>query len=130
MKRLLTLCSFVIIATGCSSNYTCSEYPEAGCQPVSTVYERTNGGYNDYRETLFDKNIDEERNPKNESTRSVQVGEAYRTLNYAVPGDPILTKPEVMRVFINSFVDEDGDWHSGGYVYIKLREAEWVSQGK
>lgn len=113
--------------TGCADNFSCAQYPTTGCQPVSDVYARTNGELNDYRNSLYreeNKKKDEEKKDSMKST-VVEVGQAHRSLNYAQPGDPILSKPVVMRILINSYVDNQNDLNAGGYVYIKVRDSEW-----
>jgi type IV conjugative transfer system lipoprotein TraV len=112
---------------GCSQSFTCSQYPTTGCQPVSDVYDRTNGELNDYRTSLYREENKEKNEGKKEALKAakVEIGGAYRALNYAQPGDPILSKPKVMRVLINSYVDSQNDLNAGGYIYIKVRDSEW-----
>lgn len=116
-----------LFLNGCAEKFSCSQYPTTGCQPVSDVYARTNGELNDYRNSLYR----EENKKKTEASKdamkssTVEVGEAHRALNYAQPGDPVLSKPVVMRVLINSYVDTQNDLNAGGYVYIKVRDSEW-----
>lgn len=121
--RLLVLAT-ALLMSGCATTYTCGQFPSSGCQPVSTVYERTNGGLNDYRQTLFDKKK-EASGVSEQSTSSVEVGQAHQALNYIAPGTPILKKPVIMRILFNSWIDQDSDLNAGGYVFVRLRDAEW-----
>ncbi len=124
MKRILTttmLCTFI---SACANNYSCGQFPDSGCQPVSAVYERTNNGFNDYRKQLYlDKN-----GKKNQDSGEINitVNKTAKALNHSVPGDPILTKPVVMRILFNSWQDSEKDLNTGGYVYVKLRDSQWV----
>lgn len=133
MKSKITLLGCIVLAIqGCSSNYTCSQFPDTGCQPVSEVYEKTNGGLNDYR-TDFYKGGDSEsegslRDGRDPAKLELNIGQANRALNYVTPGDPILTKPVIMRVLFNSWEDSEKDLDAGGFVYIRLRDSEWVMQ--
>ncbi|MBQ4840001.1 TraV family lipoprotein [Pseudoalteromonas luteoviolacea] len=124
MKKLLFLAFTFSLMSGCATNYSCGQFPESGCQPVSTVYDRTNDGYHDYRRTLYDEEKSE--GSRGESDAHVHVGQAHRTLNYNTPGDPILTKPVVLRILFNSWEDKEKDLNAGGFVYVRLRDSEWV----
>ena len=120
---LFSLCLFML--GGCATTYTCGQFPQSGCQPVSTVYERTNEGFHDYRSTLYY----EEKKAKSKRQAGelqIQVGQAYRTLNVATPGDPLLTPPVVLRVLFNAWEDKDKDLNAGGFVYVRLKDSEWV----
>jgi hypothetical protein len=89
------------------------------------VYEKTNEGFHDYRKTLFDrKNTD--RSGRGEDEILIKVAQAHRTLDFASPGDPVMTKPVTLRVLFNAWVDKDKDLNAGGFYYVKLRDAEWV----
>ena len=138
MKNILFLSICLSMLGGCATNYSCGQFPTSGCQPVSTVYERTNDGFNDYRKTLYDEdngNKAGHKKGKHKSNRKgrghsesshVHVGQAHRTLNYAAPGDPILTKPVTLRILFNSWVDKEQDLNAGGFVYIRLRDSQWL----
>lgn len=114
-----------VVSTGCTTSYTCGQFPSSGCQPVSAVYEKTNDGFHDYRKTLFDRKKDD-KHSRDEDEILIKVAPAHQTLDYASPGDPILTKPVTLRVLFNSWVDKDKDLNAGGFYYVKLRESEWV----
>ena len=122
--RITALLVLITLSSGCATKYSCGQFPRSGCQPVSTVYERTDNGLNDYRKGLFDKK-DNVKTSKGLKT-NVQVGRAHQAINYASPGDPILTKPVVMRILFNSWEDAEKDLNAGGYVFVKLRDSEWV----
>lgn len=125
MKRAIFLILLIIGIGGCSANYTCGQFPQSGCQPVSTVYDRTNDGFHDYRRALYE----EEKNKKNQrkdADLNVSVGQAHRTLNYITPGDPVLKKPAVLRILFNYWEDKDKDLNAGGFIYIRLRDSEWA----
>jgi hypothetical protein len=114
-----------LMTAGCTTSYTCGQFPSSGCQPVSNVYEKTNEGFHDYRKTLFDrKNTD--RSGRGEDEILIKVAQAHRTLDFASPGDPVMTKPVTLRVLFNAWVDKDKDLNAGGFYYVKLRDAEWV----
>jgi len=141
MKHITLLILGAIGLAGCSSvEYSCNQYPDSGCQPVSVVYEKTNDGYVDYRKTLFNEKQEKKKtthrhannkrrvvhkHSDDEDGLSINIGNTHRALNQASPGDPILTKPVVMRILFDGWVDKENDLHTGGYVYVKLRDSEW-----
>jgi hypothetical protein len=132
MKKVLFSLFAIGLLTGCADKYTCGQFPSSGCQPVSTVYKRTNDGLHDYRKSLFEKEQEEkekaakDNKSKTIAQRMIHVGQANRSFNYVAPGDPILTKPVTLRILFNSWQDKDKDLNSGGYVFIRVRDAEWV----
>lgn len=124
--RVLIISAIVSLTSGCAifdDQYTCDEIPEAGCTPVSEVYDNTSGHVYDYRKDL-NKSDDE----KESKVPVIKVSSAHRALNYANPGDPILTKPVVMRVLYRSFENDQKDLDAGGYTYLRMRDSEWVIQ--
>lgn len=127
MRILLVLIGISLIS-GCATftdEYTCGEIPEAGCTPVSEVYNKTSGNVYDYRKDL-NKSTDE--GEKEVKAPIINVSSAHRAMNYVSPGDPILTKPVVMRVLYRSFENDQKDLDAGGYTYLRMRDSEWVIQ--
>lgn len=127
MKKILITAIAVFLISGCSARYSCGQFPESGCQPVSTVYNKTNEGYHDYRKNLYSKKRTSGKyRYKDDEDRLVRIGRAHKAINYKSPGDPILTKPVIMRILVSSWVDKQKDLNTGGFVYIKLRDSKWV----
>lgn len=127
MRNLLILIGISLIS-GCavfSNEYSCGDIPEAGCTPVSEVYDKTSGNVYDYRKDL---NKPEEDDDDNSKAPIINISSAHRAMNYVSPGDPILTKPVVMRVLYRSFENDQKDLDAGGYTYLRMRDSEWVIQ--
>lgn len=135
MRRLILLLPVLLTIAGCTTPFSCGSFPGSGCQPVSDVYEKSNEGYFDYRKQ--GRLSDDARSytfasdkPGNDGvTREidVRVGRSQRRLNYLPPGSPLLSKPVVMRVLMNSWVDEDNDLNAGGFIFVRLKESEWYN---
>lgn len=123
--KSIALAILSVAIAGCSTSYTCGQFPSSGCQPVSEVYDKTNEGFHDYRKSLFAKK-DDDKNKRGEGEILINVSKAHKAVNFAAPGDPILTKPITMRVLFSSWVDKDKDLNAGGFYYVKLRDSEWV----
>jgi len=126
MKALVMILSGCLMVAGCSGNpeYSCGQFPESGCQPVSDVYDRTNSGFHDYRKNMFKPDPAQGESSIAQSGH-IEIAQAHRSLNWASPGDPVLTKPETMRVFVSPWVDKDRDLNAGGFIYIRLRDGQW-----
>lgn len=125
----------LLLLTGCTaSRFTCGKFPGAGCKPVTSVYDETNGELTDYRRhsTLSsDARSYVSGNPESSNHRppiKINIGRASQAINHLPPGAPLLTKPVTMRILVNTYIDEENDLNTGGYVYIKLRESEWFNQ--
>jgi hypothetical protein len=123
MKYLWVVFTLLAIS-GCAvfdSKYSCGTIPNAGCTPLSDVYENTSGEVYDYRQ---DSNSESRKSLISQNI--IKVSPSTRALNYVNPGDPILTQPVVMRVLYRSFETDKSDLDAGGYVYLKMRDSEWV----
>lgn len=131
--RLLIVVATFFLLSGCSTKYTCGAFPDSGCQPVSSVYESTNDGMDDYRANLFIEKSGTERKSRadveklrGDTSSAVAVAQAHQSINYISPGDPLLTEPVILRIYFSSWQDKDLDLNVGGFVYLRLKEPEWV----
>jgi len=135
MIRLALSLIGTLFIVGCTTPFSCGSFPKSGCQPVSEVYGKTNEGYFDYRKqgTLSDDarsyvfasdGTTASRTPKE---IDVKVARAQQRLSYLPPGAPLLSKPVVMRILMNSWVDDDNDLNAGGFIFVRLRESEWYN---
>lgn len=120
--------------SGCAGKFSCGQFPRSGCQPVSSVYSKTNGELNDYRVGMNSKKASNRVNRHGRGSRKVNdthvhVGVAQNAINKVIPGEVILTRPVVMRVLLNSFEDKEKDLNSGGFIYVRLRDSEWKLNG-
>ena len=112
---------------GCATKFSCGQFPDAECNPVSSTYDETNSGYNDYRKDLFKDDKKDKKNKIKELEKEYKkVGR--NKLDYADYGDPILTKPVYMRWLFNDWVDKNKNLHQGGYFYVKVKDSEWLTQ--
>ena len=113
-----------VILNGCVTDYSCGDNPAYNCQPVTKIIERTDG-------EIYDDRGENHRNSSRSNDPSIEEDNVDRTLKSKSvlkpikPGNPILKKPEVMRVFLPQFVDKNGDLNGSGYIYIKLKDATW-----
>lgn len=128
MKRNVMALLIAAGLGGCATEYSCGQFPDAQCTPVSSTYEETNTGYEDYRRGLF---VKDKQQVQNEEARKVSAYAGYSgyptRLSQAESGDPLLSKPVYLRLSFNDWVDLEGNLNSGGYLYVKIRESEWIT---
>ncbi len=112
---------FLMISASCflggcaSQQFSCGESPQKGqCQSLAKVYEKTDGDLNDYRGRV-----------KSQRPLASDIPSFKLQLEHEQAQIPLLTKPQVMRIFFNPFEDSDSDLNLGGYVYIKVSESQW-----
>mgnify|MGYP001173491024 CR=1 FL=1 len=125
----------VILLGGCASGateFTCGEFPEGKCQPVSSSYEASHGALEDYdyREGYDEQVVKPPNSALNTKVNAlnpvVTVSNISTSLNHAVSGDPIYSKPVVLRILFNDWEDDNGNLHSRNYVYQVIRESKWL----
>lgn len=121
MNKLILLFTLILL-TGCATPYSCGQFPETGCKPVSEVYRHTSENFHDYRGELNKTEKDKERD------KVKQLAPVQPILTHSM-GDPILTKPLVMRVLINTWEDKHGDLNAGGFIYLRIKDSEWQLKG-
>jgi len=114
MKSLILFLLLSAVLSACSSTYTCQKYPTGGCKTVSAVYKESNGATD---------TTDTNDNSQEESKTSVSVNK--NAISNPLPNSPLLGTPEVLRVFINHWEDEEGDLHVGGHIFVKIKDAKW-----
>lgn len=49
-------------------------------------------------------------------------------LAYVSPGTPLLTEPWVVSIYFTPYVNSYGDLDTGGNIYMKIQDSEWVLQ--
>jgi hypothetical protein len=133
--KVLSFAVTLMFLGGCASGaaeFTCGQFPESGCQPVSEAYNATNGDLDeyDYRGQLFREDDSEilqaHTNSFKNALPTIQIGNTARSLNYVVAGDSIFSNPKILRVLITEWEDIDQDLHGGGFVYLVIEEGQWL----
>ena len=115
MKTLIIVAGAAVLAlSGCTTDYTCGQYPETGCQPVSEVYSKTNGDLTDYRKDFY----------SGSESRKTQAARPPAGAAPLPRGEPMLTRQTVLRILINPWQDEDDDLNQS-IVYIRLQKPGW-----
>jgi len=121
--NFLLLGLFSLLLVGCATPYSCGKLNQSGCQSVSKVYQRTSYKENNSQATSGIRGGAEKRSSSNPKIRISATSNALQTIK---PGDPLLTSPTVMRILLTSWEDKEKDLNAGGYVYIRVKESQWV----
>ncbi|GJL52938.1 MAG: hypothetical protein NPIRA02_00700 [Nitrospirales bacterium] len=107
----------LVSLTGClsySSEYGCKGYPDGvNCQSVSSVYDM---------EHESGTNGTQSQN----SGSSRTSGQPHLSSEGPILGRPVVTPPEVLRVWITPWRDDDNRLHEGSYVYVLVKEADFA----
>lgn len=115
--RLGAAAGVVLLASGCASTMGMGEsdlscpYPDGEqCISLEDAYER--------------------------SIQDTDARDAIRAAPEALPqqampprlpsGAPILSEPEILRVWVGPWEDEVGQFHDQSYVYTVVRDGQWV----
>ncbi len=129
-KALLSSLVLALLA-GCASSpkYACGVPEGVGCKPVGEVYEASITGTL-VRNTLARGRVtpdDEDEDGEFETTERPPLTEPANTPVVATvqPGDPLLTRPRHIRVWINRWEDKAGDLHDETYLYLRLDNGTW-----
>lgn len=112
---------FLILFAGlvaCGPTYTCGDFPEGGCQSVSTTYDQS-------RETgTQDSHAVSASDPAGPVV--VTTPDKASSPDHTGLGEPFLTRPRLLRILLTPWEDTHKDLHAGGYVYIRLEDSQWV----
>lgn len=114
-KRLKAICLVftAILFQSCATTYKCGEFPEGKCQNVSDVY----------RKSLNDHSASDDNFSNLNSTKNISMSD-----DQLKDGHPILSRPRVLRVLFNKWMDKDGDLNLGGYMFLKIEDSKWQIQ--
>lgn len=127
-KTLLSSLALALLA-GCAGNpkYACGVPDGVGCKPVGEVYEASVTGTlgSTRARSRFTQN-DEDEDDEIETSGHPPAEAADAPLVATVqPGDPLLTRPRHIRVWIERWEDESGDLHDETYLYLRLDNGTW-----
>lgn len=126
-KALLTPLVLALLA-GCASSpkYACGVPEGVGCKPVGEVYEASVTGTL-VRNMLARGRVtpDDEHGEREAAGRQLDQAANTPVVATVKPGDPLLTRPRHIRVWINRWEDKAGDLHDETYLYLRLDNGTW-----
>jgi conjugal transfer pilus assembly protein TraV len=99
---------------GCSvkSKYGCPAPDGVQCRSISEVYQKTQG-----------PNTPTPDHPALRGAKNVPLPAA------PVPEEtlrPIRSAPKIMRVWVAPWIDDEGDLHQEGYLYMVVDQGQWA----
>ena len=132
MKYKLILSMVLVLLSSCSTVPNSCNEEDVNCLPVRTVIKKVES------RSLFDLNKapnQEKQNAKNRSVKKTNSG--IKAANYkdnnqieseiktVRSGDPLLTMPRQLRLWVNRYEDADGDWNDETYIILRLDDGRW-----
>jgi len=123
-KTLLSSLTLALLA-GCAGNpkYACGVPDGVGCKPVGEIYEASVTGTLN-RGRLSQNDEDEDGEIETSGHPLVEAADTPVIVTVQ-PGDPLLTRPKHIRVWINRWEDQAGDLHDETYLYLRLDNGTW-----
>lgn len=118
-RKFLVVALGVALMSGCSVKYRCGgAVPAMSCKNMSQTYRETGDNFVDMRDQPEDVG-------KKSSGRVVVVSQAQNALNAVIAGEPVLTKPQGLRIWIAPWEDKDHDLNYS-WVYIRTKDSQWT----
>jgi hypothetical protein len=122
LRRLLILSCVTMALQGCATHYHCDKFPEGSCENMSQIYEKTGNSWQDYRDHPEAEDKDVDHGSKHVP---VVIDQTITSANQMVPGDPVLTNPQTLRVMVFPWKDKGKDLNYS-YVWMIVRDPEWT----
>lgn len=125
MNRTRGLFLILMLLAGCAGThkYTCGVPEGLGCQPVGEVYAASVAGTLTHgNRPRQNKETPDKMGPSGPEPTSAADIPIIATIQ---PGDPLLTRPRHLRVWINRWEDAAGDLHDETYLYLRLDDGHW-----
>lgn len=124
-KTALTLAVSLAMA-GCASSmsgldsgskFACKAPKGVACQSLSGTYANA-----------LENNLPALRHEKGPADDDDSPSLAARPITGEAPdsGDPLLTKPKILRVWIAPWEDTEGDLHDQSYIYVVANQGRWA----
>ena len=113
---------------GCASQpkYGCGVPEGVTCMPVSEVYERSLAGALPRRPAEpAVRRAGPGGDAQGAGARGPERPAARALVATVRPGSPVLEAPQPLRVWVNRWVDREGDLHDETYIYLRPRAARW-----
>lgn len=111
----------IVSLNGCAT-YNCKNFPKGSCENMSQIYDKTGTGFEDYREG---KGEQAKHGKSKKSVDSIVIANTVKGINELQAGDPVLTKPQVLRAWIRPWEDKEKDLNYS-FVYIRVRDSQWT----
>jgi conjugal transfer pilus assembly protein TraV len=132
MKSTVDKCLVLVLAlltAGCSvfslgkSDFSCPGGIDGiHCKSAREIYKATNN-------TDFVKS-DNNAGAPNRKMETIHVNASPIPVPTIEQPIPIRTQPQVMRIWVSPWEDNDGDLHADGFIYTEIEERKWNLGGR
>lgn len=140
-KGLLLVALLLAMLSGCAS-YSCGAPQGTSCRSVADVYDAREQGSLPHQQpvssiavsgkSLVHQEIgqDDTQYPIHQAATPELLRDDLKPILISVkPGDALLSRPKVLRVWILPWEDKD-DLHDEQYVYLRLDRGSWLLTGE
>lgn len=113
------------LLAGCAGNpkYACGVPDGLGCKPVGEIYAASvTGTLQRARVTGGGGDENDENDSSGRPLANMADAPVVATVQ---PGDPLLTRPRHIRVWIDRWEDATGDLHDETHLYLRLDNGTW-----
>lgn len=115
----------VLFVTSCGPKYACAGLEGGGCTTVADAYLATSSpDWTDARAAQRDDG----RAADTQDPTPTDSASAAASIVSPSAGQPILSQPRVLRLWIKHWEDVDRDLHAGSYIFLRVTDAEWRVQ--
>lgn len=123
-KALFSSLALALLA-GCAGNpkYACGVPDGVGCKPVGEIYQASVTGTLQRGRVDGDGGGEYDKNDSSDRPRANATDAPF--IATVQPGDPLLTRPRHIRVWIDRWEDKTGDLHDETYLYLRLDNGTW-----
>jgi len=128
-RRFIATIGFLFGLAGCASGprYACGLPEGIRCQPVSEVYAASLAPAPAPIGSVPDASYRAlSPTPAGETSGARPATRARPIVATVKPGDPLLTAPRVLRLWIAPWEDVAGDLHDETYLYLRLDDGRWT----
>lgn len=109
-QKILIVLFFLI--SGCAASYGCPAPKGVRCQRISDVYSSTQKSDSSPKEVT--------RQPQEQRPAS------FRDPTVDEKTIPLRTAPKILRVWVAPWIDQDGDLHQEGDLFLVVHAGEWA----
>lgn len=121
INKLLIVASCSLMLTACAdmnSDFSCPMKPGVSCESLDSVNSRVDR--NDFSSSTMQRSQLTESIQAPSLVNNVAAGGRY-------PRSPLRASDRVLPIWIGSYVDDNDNYHTGGYIYTVLGSPHWAA---
>lgn len=129
MNRAILLIAAGLLASACAPKYGCPAPAGVTCKPISEVYESVKQ-QKSREETANDGSLNEKGRGGDATKRG-----GFSKVVLPIPKEgagskkervPVRSAPQLRRIVINGWIDEEGDYHGREEILIVTDHGKWI----